>query len=1040
MTPPNPPESSSFNISELSIRRPVLAWMLMLGLIVFGWISFQRMGVSQLPDVDFPVVNINITLEGAAPEVMELDVIDPVESALMSVEGINGISSSAKSGSANITVEFGLEKNIDVAVQEVQTKLAQAQRQLPKNIDPPIVTKVNPEDQPILWLAVTTDSMPVRDLMAYVRDSLKDKFLTAPGVADVFLGGYIDPNLRVWVSPKKLNRFDMTVGDVIDAIQTEHNEPPAGRIEEPKQEFNVRTMGEAATIPEFSSLSINKRGGSPNFTPIRLDQVASVEDGLADIRRISRLMGKSAIGLGIRKQRGSNAVEVGRVVKERMKEVAKGLPKGMELGINFDSTTFIEDSIHELNFTLILSALLTALVCWMFLGSFSATINVVLAIPTSIIGSFMVLKACGFTLNTFTLLGLSLSIGIVVDDAIMVLENIVRHKERGLSRMKASLVGSREIGFAAMAATAAIIAIFLPVAFMKGLIGKYFLQFGVTISVAVAFSLLEALTLTPMRCSQFLEISERTSKLGRAVEGAFHGLANAYRGILPKILSNRWKVLVASLAFFVGSLFLAGLIKKEFVPPQDQGNLFIRLKTPDGSSIQLTDQKVRDLEQLLKKYPSVLRYYTAVGGFGGGDVNSAVAFVTLKPYAERGMNSALGHPPTQQELATIIRKDSAAIQGAKIFVQDLSLSGFSARRGFPVEFTLRGPEWEPLIEVAQKTMAEMEKTGLMTDIDSDYQSNVQEYHIVPDRKRAQQRGISVADIGQTISALLGGALAGKYAKGGHRYDIRVKIDPSEQVQEATLKEILVRNNRGELVPLSEVVTFEKKPSLQSISRQDRERAISVFANLSPKTSQTDALKAIEKITTPMLKPGYHFVPSGSAKTFQESFQSLIFALVLGLLVSYMVLASQFNSFIDPFTVLAALPFSISGALIALWMGGQSLNIYSMIGAILLMGIVKKNSILLVDFTNQVRDRGAGVREALIEACPIRLRPILMTSLATIVGAVPPALALGPGAESRIPMAIAVIGGVLVSTLLTLFAVPAMYSLVARKRKSATAEE
>ncbi len=1012
------------SLSDIAIRRPVFAWMLMAGLIVFGGISFMRMGVSQLPDVDFPVVSVSVTLEGAAPEVMETDIVDVLEDAIMNVQGVTSISSSSRNGSANISIEFELERNIDAALQEVQTKIAQAQRYLPREMDPPIVTKMNPEDQPILWLTVESDKHALKDLMAYVRDQLKDKFTTVPGVGEVFMGGYIDPNLRVWVSSKDLDRYSLSVNDVTATIKNEHSELPAGRIESDRKELNVRTLGEAKSVEEFGNLVINARGGQPNYKPIYLKQVAKIEEGLADIRRMSRANGKPSVGLGIRKQRGSNAVAVAQAVKTRMAEISKVLPAGMALGVNFDATRFIEESVAEINFTLILSALLTALVCWAFLGSWSSTFNVLLAIPTSIIGAFTVLYFAGFTLNTFTLLGLSLAIGIVVDDAIMMLENIVRHLEKGESRMKAALLGAREISFAALAATIAIVAIFLPVAFMKGAIGKFFFQFGVTMSVAVALSLLEALTLTPMRCSQFVGATERTTWLGRGIERLFESSRSLYGRSLAFALDHRWKVILLSLVFFFGSFASVKFLKKEFVPAQDMSLFVLRFQAPVGSSFPYTDSKVREIEKILATIPEISRYFVSIGGMGGGEVNSGMAFVSLKPPSQRTR--------TQQQLIDHCRRVLNGIPDLKVVVQDMSTRGFSGSgRGFPVEFTVRGPNWEKLAEVSQELMKELGKTGLMTDIDTDYQVGMPEVQIFPDREKAALHAVSVNSIGQTVNALIGGVLLGRYPKDGHRYDIRLRLEGEERDRAEAIKKLYVRNNRGELIPLGKVVRIEERPTLQIVSRRDRERAVSIFANVAAGKSQGDALKAVEDISKRVLPPGYRSVASGSAQTFKESFTSLIFALILGLFVSYMVLASQFNSFIDPVTVLMALPFSISGAFMALLISQQSLNIYSMIGLILLMGIVKKNSILLVDFTNQVMERGTSdVRTALIEACPVRLRPIVMTSFATIAGAVPPALALGPGAESRIPMAVAVIGGVIVSTGLTLYVVPCVYSLFA----------
>ncbi|HTL10839.1 MAG TPA: efflux RND transporter permease subunit, partial [Bdellovibrionota bacterium] len=463
-------------ISEAAIKNPVGAWMLMAALILFGWISFGRMGVSQLPDVDSPVVSVNVTLPGAAPEVMEMDVLDPLEEGLLSVQGILTMSSTARTGSASITLEFDLKKDINVAVAEIQTAVAQAMRHLPDDVEPPVVRKSNPEDQPILWMALTSDRLSQEQLMAYVRDNVRDRFNTLEGVSEVFLGGYVEPTLQVQLSSKELEKRYLTADDVITAVQHEHVELPSGHIVATDQEFNVRTMGEAPNPEAFSQLPIIARAGAPNFRPAKLGDVATIRYGLGEIRRISRSNGHLAVGLGIKKQAGTNAVEVAHRVKAKMAEVQSQLPEGMKLSVRFDNTQFIKEAVHELNFTLLLSAGLTALVCWLFLGSLSATINIVMAIPVSVVGSFIALYAVGFTLNTFTLLGLSLAIGIVVDDAIMVLENIVRHHEDGKNRLQASLDGSKEIGFAALAATAAIIAIFLPVAFMKGIVGRYFYQ------------------------------------------------------------------------------------------------------------------------------------------------------------------------------------------------------------------------------------------------------------------------------------------------------------------------------------------------------------------------------------------------------------------------------------------------------------------------------------------------------------------------------------------------------------------------------------
>ncbi|MFN7684675.1 MAG: efflux RND transporter permease subunit [Oligoflexia bacterium] len=1041
--------SSSMTLSEISIRRPVFAWMLMAALMLFGWISFKRMGISQLPDVDFPVLNISVGYEGAAPEVLESEVVDPIEDSVMTVQGIRNVSSSSRYGSASITLEFDLDRNIDTALQEVQTKIAQAQRLLPREIDPPVITKTNPEDQPILWLTVSSNTgpqaVPTRELMRYVRDQLKDRFSTLPGVGEVFLGGYIDPNIRLWATSDKLAKYELSVGDILSTIRQEHTELPAGQLETERREYDVRTLGEAETVEQLSRIGISERGGRPSFRSIPLKNVVRIEEGLAEARRLSRFNQKPAIGLGIRKQRGANAVAVAKAVRNQMAKLmdkqSGQLPPGVELNLNFDTTQFIEESVHELNFTLILSAILTGIVCWFFLGSWSSTINVLLAIPTSIIGTFTVLHFMGFTLNTFTLLGLSLAIGIVVDDAIMVLENIVRHSEMGKSRLKAALEGSAEITFAAIAATVAIAAIFLPVVFMKGAIGRFFFQFGVTLTVAVFLSLLEALTLTPMRCSQFLDHSSG----GRLVDRLFVRWEHLYRLGLSVALQHRWKVVGGALIFMVASFATARALRKEFVPAQDQGRFMMRLQTPVDSSLQYTDGKFKEAEALLATRPEVLRYYVAVGGFGGGEVNTGVLFVTLQPKGKRGKNPATGKEWTQQELMEDLKSMLKQVKDTKVFAQDLSMRGFSASRGYPLEFSVRGSDWGILAQSAEKIREELEKTGLVSDLDWDYKLGKPEIQIYPDRERAAQRGVSVRAISEAIQALVGGVNVGKYSSGGHRYDIRVRLEPEERTRAEQIRRIQVRNNRGELLPLAEVVQITEKPALSQINRYNRERAISLFANIPKGKSQSDAIAAVQAISARLLPFGYKTVMSGSSETFKESFADLGFALLLGVAVAYMVLASQFNSFIDPLSVLLSMPFSISGAFLGLWLTGQSLNIYSFIGLILLMGIVKKNSILLVDFTNQAIEafrkqsqaplEAGVVHRSLLEACPNRLRPILMTSFSTVAGALPPALALGPGSETLRPMAVTVIGGVIVSTLLTLFVVPCAYSLFARWQRS-----
>jgi hydrophobe/amphiphile efflux-1 (HAE1) family protein len=1020
------------SLADLSIRRPVFAWMLMAALIIFGAIGLSRLGVSEQPDVDFPVLTINATWGGAAPEVMETEVVDKIEEQVISTQGVRNVTSQIQQGQASITLEFEIDRNIDAALTEVQSKLSNVE--LPLGADTPTLVKTNPEDQPIVLLSASSTSRDMHALTEYLELNIVDQLKILPGVGEVTLAGYQQRNLRVWVDNNKLKPLQLTMLDVKTALETEQVEEAAGYLENSASEFNVRTMGEGVTPEAVGDIQIKKRGSEAIYNSnIRIRDVARVEDGLDDIRHTAVVNGKPGIGIGIKKQHGANSVAVARAVKTRLNELRKTLPPDIKIDVNFDSSLFIEDAIHETEFTLVLSAIITSLVCFLFLGSWSSTFNVLLSIPTSVMGTFAILYFMGFTLNFFTLLGLSLAIGIVVDDAIMVLENIVRHREMGKSKVLASRDGAREITFAALAATIAVVAIFLPVAFMSGIIGRFFFQFGITISAAVLLSLVEALTVTPMRCSQFMGDTRR-GYAHRATD-VFDKIGRIYRRVLGTCLDHRWLVIAVSTIIFLLSLGMAYLLPKEFLPRQDQSAFLIRIRTPVRSSIAFTESKLVEAEKILQQHPEIDHFFSAIGGFTSdtgaadgavtdGQVNSALIYVTLKPKSQR----ALG----QFALMDKLRQELNAVSDVSAVPQDLASHDFIAGRGFPIELNLRGPDYDVLEKKAQEIMDAMKQTGDFRDVDTDFRTGMPEVRIYPDRALATESGVTVDTIANTVQAAIGGAVQGKFTNKDRRYDVRLRLENSQRVGAPDIMNLDVRTDYGELIPISSVIKTNTVGTYQTIARTLRERSISIFANIAPGKSQADALDRAESIAQQALPPGYRVFLGGGAQTFRETFASLFFALWLGIVVSYMVLASQFNSFIHPFAVLLSLPFCISGAFFALWLGGQSINLYSLIGLVLLMGIVKKNSILLVEFTNAKRFiDGFSVREAILFAGPVRLRPILMTSLATLAAAVPPALALVPGAESRIPMAITVIGGVIVSTFFTLLVVPCAYSLMAK---------
>lgn len=1018
------------SLSRLSIQRPVFAWILMFALIFFGFLAFRSMGINDNPDVDFPRIQVSYVYDGATPEVVEKDIIETVENVLVSIEGIRYIDSIADRGSATLQIEFELNRNIDFALQEVQTLLGRAQRELPGSIDPPVVTKTNAADEPLMYLNVRSEKLTDRELMIVYRDIIRDRLSTIEGVAETRAFGYHEPLLRIDLDAQKLQKYQLTANDVVTSIQLEHRELPAGRLEYQDSEKTLRIMGEAQKVEEFKNMVISRRGGSPNFIDIRLKDVAKVYEGLENIRRTSRFKGVRALGIAVQKQNGVNSVATADRVKTRLDQINRDLPEGTILAVNFDRTKFIRESVDELVFTLLLSAILTSLICWIFLGSWAATFNILLAIPTAIIGTFIFIYLLGFTLNTFSLLGLALAIGVVVDDAIIMLENIVRYMQMGWNRVNASFKGSKEITFAVLATTVALVSIFIPIGFMNSIEGRFFLEFSLTLSIAVALSSLEALTLAPMRCSQFLKIEERTTRFGLAFERLMEMLTSYYDRSLRWALDHRTPVIAICILFFAGTVLTFNRLPTEFTPSQDSGALFVQFVAPDGKSLQYTNDKIIEFEKVLTEVPEVDRQFLAAGGFGqGGQSNRGTGIVILKDLHERKRN--------QFEVADEIRKKSKRIEGISIFVRDRFGSPFSGRRGSPLEFTINGPDPEVQKELFSKLQKGMLDSGLMIGTRSDDVLSIPEVQIVPDREKALRRGVEINEVAAIINATFGGVIAGQYTGGSRRFDIWVQLEDKQRARTEDLKKIQVRNNRGELVPLIDVVQVVETRGPQQIFRQDRIRGVRVDSDLATGVRLGEAVAKVRELSNDILPTGYFL---RFTETPDSKLKEIMFVILLGLVVAYMILAIQFNSFMDPIIVYLAIPFGISGSFVALLLGNQSLNVYSAIGILLTMGIVKKNSILLVEFTNHMRDEGHDLKSALTKACPIRLRPILMTTVSTLAAALPAALALGPGAESRIPMALTVLGGVSVSTFFTLYLVPVAYSLIQPKRLKAFRED
>lgn len=1015
------------NLIDLSIRRPVFAWVLMFAMIVFGAVSLGKLGISQMPDVDFPILSISIAYEGAAPEVVEADLLDPIEAKLLSIEGIKEMRSSAAQGSGRVTLEFDIKRNVDVALQEVQSALSQLR--LPDGVDPPIIRKQNPEEDPIIFLSIYGGDL--REMIIWLDTYFLDQLRFLPGVGEVSIQGFSERNLRVWLDPDKLERNYLTISDVIEALRTQHIESAAGQFTEGKRELRVRWLGEGADPAQIGEIQILRRGGQIiHNNTIRIKEVATVEDGLSDIRRLARVDGRQSINVSVKKQRGTNEVDVAKAVRARLAELKPKFPEGYDYRVNVDFTRSTESTVNLTIEKLIVAAIITILVCFLFLGSLPAAINILFSIPTSIVGTFTIVYFMGFTLNLFTLLALTLAISIVVDDAIMLLENIVRHSRMGKSAPKAASDGAKEVLPAAIAATLAVVAVFLPVVFMSGIIGKFFFQFGITMSAAVLLSLLEAVTITPMRAAALMGRKHQESRLEAFLDGKFEGLAHRYQSILKSTL--RWKgtVVGVSLVVFAVSLLLVRQVRQEFVPAQDQDLILVQAQTDPSSSLETTNLAAEQLEAIAKAEPNVAGFFISVGGGGGGgpgggSVNSIFMPLSLKPASEREL--------THIQIMDKLRQKFKDVKGVRVNMRDASTRNLASGRQNPVALNLRGPDLKVLNEKAQELMKRLETEKLAVDLDTDFRTGIPELVVIPKRDAMSARGVSVEEVGQVLAAAVGGLRQGRYTADGRRYDIRFKLPDALMRSPRDIERLYVRNIAGNLVPMSELVTIKEQSASQTITRVNRQRAVAVFGNLSPGASQAKVLDRTAEITREILPPGYSFAFEGASAGLGEAFGSLFSALLVGILVAYLILAVQFNSFIHPVSVLVALPFSVTGAILALWATGNSLNLFSFIGLIVLMGIAKKNSILLVEFTNQVRDlkKGISPHDALVEACPVRLRPILMTSVATVAAATPLVLGHGLGHEARTPMGLAIIGGTIVSTILTLFVVPALYQLLTR---------
>jgi len=1014
-------------LANTSVKRPVFATMVIMALVVLGAVSYPEIGVDLFPKVDFPIVTISTHLKGASPEVIDVDITDKIEGAVNTINGVKSITSSSTEGDSRITVEFVLDRDIDLAVQDVREKVALIRNKLPQDIDEPRIAKVDPDATAVMWLNLSGQKT-VRELSTYVDEVLKEQLQRINGVGDIQLGGLQLRQVRVWLDASKLRAYGLSANDVMVALQRQNVELPGGRIESVSKEYTVKVKGEFLNVADFNDLVITYDKGAP----VRLRDIGKAEDGMEERRSIVRFNGIPAVGMGVQKQSGTNTVAVVNLVKQEIAKINKTLPPGMTLNIAIDQSTFIKRSIAEVQKHLILGGLFAILAVFVFLRNVRTTLISAVALPISIISTFALILAFGFTFNNMTMLALTLSVGLLIDDAIIVIENIYRHVEEGMAPREAAIFATSEIGLAVMATTFAIVAIFLPVAFMKGMIGRFFLQFALTVVFSVMVSLLVSLTLTPMLASIFLKrvalrrknpnnapVAVKPHRLAESFERGYKKLEGVYRHLLAFSLNHRVIMLVGALVIFVSSLYLTTFMGKEFIPPEDQGQFIVRLEAPIDYSLEKANELFRPAEQMLRQMPEVRAIYYVLGT--GGAVNRAMMMTSLIPKSER--------KKTQEVLKKEIRQKLSRLPGLKVSAEDFSMIG-GGQRQVPIQYSVRGPDLMAIQAYTKQIADEFAKKPGIVDVDTSLEMGKPEIKIFIDRDKAADLGVDVSTIAEAINLLISGETdVTKYKDElrGKRYDLRIRLNPEERRDPDDLGKLYVRSRDGRLVELRNLVRIQEGGGPSVINRVDRQRAITLFASLEEKPLGA-AIQDLNGIAEKILPPDYLPKYRGQADTMGESFGYLQFAILLGVLMAYMVLAAQFESFVHPFTVLLAMPLSFIGAFGALLLMGKTLNIYSFIGLILLMGLVKKNGILLVDYTNVLRARGQSRREAILQAGPVRLRPILMTTFAMVFGMIPVAFGMGEGAETRAPMGIAVIGGLLTSLFLTLVVVPAAYDL------------
>lgn len=1010
-------------LSEVAVRRPVFATVMSLLLVLVGLVSYQRLQVREYPNIDEPVVTVATRLVGASSEVIESQVTKILEDSIAGIDGVDIITSISRSEQSQITVRFKLEKDPDNAAADVRDRASRVRGRLPDEVEEPVITKVEADASPTIWLTFSGDTLSPLDVTDVLTRLVRPRLQTVPGVADVRINGDRTYSMRVWLDPDRLAAYQLTVQDVEDAIRGQNLEVPAGRIESQQREFTVTARTDLNRPAQFADIAI-KRVASGHT--VRLRDVARIEEAAAQERSSVRFNGQPAVSLGVIRNATANPLELAAAVRAAVPQIQEDLPEGLTVQVANDNSIFIERSIASVYTTIAEAVALVALVVFVFLRTLRASIIPLVTIPVSLIGAFILISLAGFSINTLTLLALVLAIGLVVDDSIVVLENIYRHIEEGLEPFQAALKGVREIGFAVVAMTLTLAAVFAPLAFTPGRTGRLFAEFALTLAGAVIVSGFVALTLSPMMCSKLLRHNPKPGRFDRFMERALDGLTHGYTRVLRWTLLHRWVVIAVMAASAGTAVWLFGSMKSELAPMEDRGTIFTNVSSPDGATLEFTARYLREIERLALQDPDVDRAFIIAGN---PTVAQGIAIIRTIDWAERERSifDVLGG----------LAPDFIALPGVNAFpVTPPSLGGGFRER--PITFViLTSDSYENLASVAQRMLAEMGKNPGIVQPDIDLRLNKPEIYISVDRDRAADAGVSVDAVARTIETMLGGRNVTRYKRNAEQYDVIVQTDLSGRTVPADIEKLFVRGRadaagNAAMIPLAALVKVETSVAPRELNHFNQRRSVSITANLAPGYALGEALEFMDATAAQVLEPGYSTELNGISREFRTSSGALGLVFVLALLFIFLVLAAQFESFVDPFVILLAVPLSMVGALLALKLAGGTLNVYSQIGLITLVGLITKHGILIVEFSNQLRQQGKSTIDAVTEAASLRLRPILMTTGAMVLGAVPLALASGAGAESRQQIGWVIVGGMSLGTALTIFVVPTVYTLFARK--------